>query len=438
MYQQEYEQKRITVDQLLELFRSGSFVVFGSGPNAPDGILKRLHELKGRVSGIRASIGLVLAPYPVMTDAQYAGILEQESMFYSPIQRISDRLGGCSYLPTHLRSYHDVAMRAREDPDMLVTSVAPMDAHGYFSVCAGNLIEQAAIKRAKRVVVEVCSGAPRTFGDSSIHISQVDAIVESCRGLPILPPETPTEVDMAIGRHVAGLVEDGATIQLGIGSIPNAVARSLMGKRDLGMHTEMLVDSTVDLVEQGVLNGRCKTLHPGKIVTVFTLGTQRLYDFINDNPGVLHLSASYTNDPYVIAQNYKMTSINTTLQVDLFGQCASEAMTGSQISGVGGQAETAMGAQMSPGGKAIMTLPSTALIKGKDGGAQRVSKIVPALEPGTIVSTPRSDVEYVVTEFGVAELKGKTVRERARALIGIAHPDFQAQLSEAAQQMHLL
>lgn len=438
MYQQEYERKRIPMDRLLELFRSDSFVVFGSGPNAPDGLLSRLHELKGRVTGIRGSIGLVLAPYPVMTDAQYRGILDQESMFYSPIQRISDRLGECSYLPTHLRSYHDIALRGRENPELLITSVAPMDGHGYFSICAGNLIEQTALRRAKRVVVEVCANAPRTFGDSTIHISQVDAIVECQRGLPILPTEAPSEVDLAIGRHVADLVEDGATIQLGIGSIPNAVARALTGKRDLGMHTEMLVDSTVDLVEQGVLTGRCKTLHPGKIVTVFTLGSQRLYDFIDDNPGVLHLSAYYTNDPYVIAQNHKMTSINTTLQVDLFGQCASESMAGAQISGVGGQAETAMGAQMSPGGKAIMTLPSTALLRRKDGSTERVSKIVPTLEPGTIVSTSRADVEYVVTEFGTAELKGRTVRERARALIGIAHPDFQAQLTQAAEQMHLL
>jgi acyl-CoA hydrolase len=438
MYQQEYQRKRISMDQLLELFQSDLFIVLGSGPQSPVGLLSRLHELQGRASHIRLSTALPLKPYPVMTDPQYRGILEQESFFYSPVQRISDRLGECTHLPSHLRAAPSVVLRGRADPDLLVTSVSPMDEHGYFSICAGCLVEPEVLKRAKHVVVEVCAKAPRTFGDTTLHISRVDHIVECDRGLVEMPPAPIGEADLAIGRYVADLVEDGSTIQLGIGSIPNAVAQSLMHKRDLGMHTEMLVDSTVDLVEAGVLTGRCKTLHPNQIVTVFTMGTQRLYDFIDNNPGVLHRAAPYTNDPYVIAQNYKMTSINTTLQVDLFGQCASESVAGSQISGIGGQAETCMGAQMSPGGKSIMTLHSTGTVRQKDGSTKLASKIVPGLAPGTVVSTARSDVEYVVTEFGVAELKGKTVRDRAKALISIAHPDFQAELTEAAERFHIL
>lgn len=438
MYREEYERKRISMDQLLELFHSDAYVVLGSGPQSPVGLLSRLHELKGRASNILTGTALPLKPFPVMTDPQYKDILNQESFFYSPVQRISAKTGRCSYLPSHLRSAPTVSLRGRRDPDLLVTSVSPMDKHGYFSICAGCLVEPEAIQRAKRVVVEVCSRAPRTFGDTTLHISQVDNIVECDRGLVEAAPAPIGEADMAIGRYVADLVEDGATIQLGIGSIPNAVAKSLLGKKDLGMHTEMLVDSTVDLVESGALTGRCKTLYPGKIVTVFTMGTQRLYDFIDNNPGIIHRSAAYTNDPYVIAQNYKMTSINTTLQVDLFGQCASEAVAGSQISGIGGQEETCIGAQMAPGGKSIMTLHATGEVRQKDGTTKLVSKIVPGLTPGTIVSTSRSDVEYVVTEFGVAELKGRTVRDRARALIDIAHPDFRAELTESAERFHIL
>lgn len=438
MYRQEYARKCISMDQLLEEFRSDSFVVLGSGPNLPDSLLRRLHELKGRAHNICCNVGLVMAPYPIMTEPQYQDILRQESLFYSPIQRIAEQVGTVSHLPSHLRNYGQVTTYAHGDPDLFVFAASPMDEHGYFSIAGGDLLEQAVMKRAKRVVLEVCSRVPRTFGDTTIHISQIDAIVESDRGLPILPNPELTDADRAIGSYVADLVEDGATIQLGIGAIPNAVAHALMGKKDLGMHTEMLVDSTVDLVEAGVLTGARKTLFPNKIVTVFSLGTQRLYDFVDNNPGILHLSSSYTNNPYVFAQNYKMTSINTTLQVDLFGQCASEAVAGSQISGVGGQAETGMGAQMAPGGKAIITLHSTGTVRQKDGTSKLVSKIVPGLDPGTIVSTARADVQYVVTEFGVAELKGRTVRDRAKALIAIAHPDFQAELTEAAERFHIL
>lgn len=438
MYQQEYERKRMTVEGLLEQICSDSFLVLGSGPCTPDALLSQLHRLSGRVSGLRATIGLTLVPYPVMTDPRYGDLLEQESMFYSPVQRVAERLGRCSYLPTHLRSYPEVALRGHETVDLLVTSVSPMDRHGYFSLCAASLIEPEALKRARRVVVEVCRGAPRTFGDTLIHISQVDGVVECDRGLPVLPPEEPGGEDLAIGRHVADLVEDGATLQLGIGAIPNAVTRALLKKRDLGIHTEMLADGVVDLVEAGVVTGRRKTLYPGKIVTCFSLGTQRLYDFIDDNPGVLHRNAAFTNEPYILGQNHKMTSVNTTLQVDFFGQCASEAVGPLQISGVGGQAETGMGAQMSPGGKAIMALRSTAHIKGADGVTRRVSKLVPTLDPGAVVSTSRADVEYVVTEFGVAELRGKTVRARARALLDIAHPEFRAELAQQAELLHLL
>ena len=438
MFEEEYRRKRISMDQLLEQFQSDSFVVLGSGPQAPAGLLRRMHELKGRVAHMRTNLALPLEPYPVVMDPQYKDILDQESYFYSAPQRVASREGNCTYLPSHLRKISDTIFRSGEDPDLLITSVAPMDKHGYFSICGGCLVEPEALRRAKRVVVEVCANAPRTFGDNTLHISRVDAIVECDRGMIELPPAPVDEVDLAIGRYTADLIDDGATIQLGIGSIPNAVAKSLLGKKNLGMHTEMLVDSTVDLVEAGVLTGRKKSLYPDQIVTTFTMGTQRLYDFVDDNPGIIHRDVRYTNDPYVIAQNNQMTSINTTLQIDLLGQCSSESVAGQQISGVGGQTETCVGAQLSPGGKSIMTLHSTGMVRQKDGTRKRVSKIVPGLASGTAVSTTRNDVEYVVTEFGIAELKGKTVRERAKALIAIAHPDFQAELMENAKDLHLL
>ena len=262
------------------------------------------------------------------------------------------------------------------------------------------------------------------MGDSFIHISEVDYLVESDYPLPELPVSEPDEVELRIGEYVAELIEDGSTLQLGIGGIPNAITVSLTDKKDLGIHSEMLTDGMVDLVEKGVITNRMKSIHKGKIIGSFAAGTRRLYEFLDDNPMVEMQPVSYTNDPFIISQNYKMVSINSCIEVDLLGQCAAETVGITQISGTGGQTDFVRGAVKSPGGKSIIALKSTAL-KGTK------STIVPVLSQGAVVTTGKNDVDYIVTEYGVAHL-GKSASERAEALINIAHPDFRAELRRQA------
>jgi GNAT superfamily N-acetyltransferase len=267
---------------------------------------------------------------------------------------------------------------------------------------------------------------PRTFGDSFVHVRDIDGLVPVERPVLELEPERPDDISMAIGRHVASLVPHGATLQTGIGKIPHAVLRALSGHRDLGIHTEMLSDTVIDLVEAGVVNGRRKTLRPGKIVTSFVMGTRRLYDWVHDNPTVELMPSDFTNDPFVIAQNDTMVAINSALAVDLTGQVAADTVGGRFFSGIGGQVDFIRGAARSRDGKPIIALPSTA-----KGGT--VSRIQAVLEAGAGVVTSRGDVHFVVTEYGVADLWGKTVRERAQALIEVAHPDFRSELVAAAK-----
>jgi acyl-CoA hydrolase len=269
---------------------------------------------------------------------------------------------------------------------------------------------------------------PRTFGDTTIHISEIDALCEVDYPIPELPFVPFTENDAKIADLVAERIENGSTVQLGIGGIPNALANGLKTKKHLGIHTEMLTDNMVDLVQCGAVDNSMKSLYKHKTIGTFAMGSKKLYDFINDNPSVMLKNGSWVNDPAVIGQNYKMQSINTALEVDLFGQCASEAIGPVQFSGSGGQADTAIGAQRSKGGQSFICLYSTANVKTKDGGRKVVSKIAPWLKEGSIVTLSRNDVDYIVTEFGIASLRGRSVKERAERLIAIAHPDFRDEL----------
>jgi 4-hydroxybutyrate CoA-transferase len=264
---------------------------------------------------------------------------------------------------------------------------------------------------------------PRTLGDSFIHVSEIDYIVEYSSPVIQLQPPKIGDVEKAIGEYCASLIEDESTLQLGIGAIPDAVLLFLKDKKDLGIHSEMISDGVVELVNRGVITNKAKTLHPGKIVVTFLMGTQRLYDFVNNNPMVEMHPVDYVNDPTVIMRNLKMVSINSCVQVDLMGQVVSESVGSKQISGVGGQVDFIRGANMCKGGKSIIAMPSTAA-KGK------VSKIVPCLDKEAAVTTSRNDVSYIVTEYGIADLKGKTLKDRGRELIRIAHPNFRVQLIE--------
>ena len=316
---------------------------------------------------------------------------------------------------------------------MLLTTVSPMDARGYMSLSVSSIYEMDVVRAGAVLLVEVNPNYPRTFGDTMVHISQVTALVESDRPILCVDPAPYTEKDAVIGKYVASLVEDGSTIQLGIGNIPNAVANELKSKKHLGIHTEMFTETMVDLIECGAVDNTQKGFNDGVSICSFTMGSRRLYDFLDDNPMVLFKSSTYSNDPYTIGRNNKFVSINATLEMDLTGQAASESVGPVQFSGSGGQAETVQGAQMSPGGKSILAMHST--YTDRDGTLH--SKIVPMLTSGAAVTTSRNDVDYVVTEYGIAWLRGLTIAERVQALTKIAHPDFREWLLEEAEKNHI-
>jgi len=303
-----------------------------------------------------------------------------------------------------------------------------MDRHGYMSLGTSVEYTSTAARVAKVLLLEVSEHMPRIHGRSFIHISEATAVVENHTPLPELPNPALRPEDEAIGGYIAEFVPDGATIQLGIGGIPNAVAQYLMQRKELGIHTEMFTDSMVDMIEDGIATGRKKTLHPQKAVFTFAGGSKRTYDFLDDNPHCETHPVSYTNDPATIARNNELMSVNAAIEVDLTGQCCAESIGHVQFSGTGGQADFVRGAFNSPGGKSFIALYSTA----KSG---EVSRIVPTLAPGAVVTTSRQDIHYLVTEHGVALLKGKSVAERAKAIIGLAHPKFRPWLTEEAGRL---
>lgn len=434
MLKEKYNKKVISIDEAVGMIKSNDSVVVAPGCAEPSEIMDRLPSIADNVENVTLTTMLSMKMYDVYKDSKYKGIVNVESAFYSLPLRIANKFKISTFVPSHLRNVGPSMGKKRTN--ILYTMVSPMDNHGYFSMGPSGCIDQYdVLENVDKVVALVNPQMPRTFGDTSLHIDRIDYVCEVDRPLPTLPEPVIGEEDMKIGEYISELVDDGSTIQLGIGAIPNAAALKLMNKKDLGIHTEMLNDAMVDLCEAGVVTGNKKTIYPKKIITAFTLGTKKVYDFIDNNPSILHLRCSHTNDPFVVAQNYKMVSINTTLQIDLTGQCASESIINEQISGTGGQVETAIGAQMGKEGKSIIALRSTANIK-KAGTDEkvRVSKIVPYLEKGTIVTLARTDVDYVVTEYGVAKLKGYSVSDRAKMLINIAHPDFREELTEVAKK----
>lgn len=313
--------------------------------------------------------------------------------------------------------------------DVAIVQTSRPDKHGYVSLGLSVDYAKHAVETAKMVIIEANDQCPRSHGDCFVHISDVDYVVETSRPLLELQPTKITDVERAIGENCASLVEDGSTLQLGIGAIPDSVLLFMDKKKDLGLHSEMLSDSIVPLVEKGVLNGKKKGLNDGLLVAAFAMGTRRLYDFMDDNPSVYMAPITYVNDPRVIAKHNKVISVNSCVQVDFFGQVCAESVGPRQISGVGGQVDFVRGATMSPGGKSIIACTSTA-------GGGKISKIVPFLTPGAAVTTSRNDVNYVVTEYGIAQLKGKTLKQRSRELINIAHPDFRDQLKDEFEKLY--
>ena len=306
--------------------------------------------------------------------------------------------------------------------DVALIQVTPPDEHGYCSLGVSVDYTKPAAEAAKTVIAQVNDRMPRTMGESFIHVTEIDCFVE--HSAPIIELGAPKigDVERAIGENCASLISDGDTLQLGIGAIPDAVLLFLKDKKDLGIHSEMFSDGVVELVEAGVVTNKKKTFHPGKMVVTFLMGSKKLYDFVNNNPTVEMYPVDYVNDPVVIMKNDNIVSINSCVQADLMGQVCSESIGLTQISGVGGQVDFVRGAMMAKNGKSIIAMPSTA-------GKGKFSKIVPLLDEGAAVTTSRNDVDYIVTEYGIAALRGKTLRERAKALIQIAHPDFREGLA---------
>jgi len=427
-----YKKKLLSLDDALGLIKSNHKIVVSMVSMEPKGLLDNLHKLATQVEGVSVTSCLNMREYPFFMDPQYNGTFINESWFYSaPVRKAADAgYKTVSYIPNNLHNAGTDRLVSNK-PDIFWGVASPMDRNGYMTLSLSNVYERDMVENADMVILEVNEKAPKTHGETQVHISEVDHVIENNFDIPELPVVEPSETEKHIARHISELIEDGATLQIGIGGIPNAVAKLLEDKRDLGIHTEMFTESMIELFEKGIITNSRKTLWPGKFICTFALGTKKMYKFVEDNPGIFILRGRYVNDPYVIAQNEKMVSINTAITVDLTGQVCSEAIGTRHYSGTGGQLDTHRGASMSKGGKGIIALRTTA----KRG---TISTIVPLLPLGSPVTVPRQDIDYVVTEYGIAHLRGLSVKQRAEALVNIAHPDFRNQLRQEASKLNLI
>ncbi|MDD3852514.1 MAG: acetyl-CoA hydrolase/transferase C-terminal domain-containing protein [Syntrophomonadaceae bacterium] len=428
-YSEAYRRKVVSVEEALQQIKSHHEVVCALVACEPATLLSNLHTIRDQVEDVSVVSALMLGQYEFFMNPDMKGHFLLNSWFYTDGPRAAHDLGTVSYVPLELHRFSNRRMNYR-GPNVFMGTVSPMDKHGFFSLSLSTVMEKDFIENADKIILEVNPNMPRTFGDTQVHISEVDYLVETNRPVPEMPAAELTEKDLQIGSYVADLIEDGSTIQIGFGGIPGAVALSLSHKKDLGVHSEMFTECLLDLHEAGAITNRKKTLWKNKYIATVALGTRRLYDFLDDNMAVEFHRSSVVNDPAVIRQNHKMVSINSALQMDLTGQCTAESVGDRLFSGTGGHKEFVNGAQDSPGGKSIIAFYSTSR-------GDSVSRIVPQFEPGTIVTTSRIDVDYVVTEYGVACLRGRSVRERVKELINIAHPHFRDFLYSEAQRNHI-
>ncbi len=428
-WQQRYADKVETPVQAVRRIRHGSRVFIGSGAGEPQSLVRALAARENLDDAeIVHIMTLGVAPY---AEPRFDGRFRHNAFFIGTNTRAAVAEGRADYTAIFLSEIPALFRTGRTIIDVALIQVSEPDDHGYCSYGVSTDIVKSAAESAKVVIAEVNSQAPRALGDCFIHVRDLAALVASDEPILEAPQGEESQLALQIGRHIADLVEDGATLQLGIGQIPDAVLRHLGDHHDLGIHTEMFSDGVLPLIDAGVVTNARKTLHRGKMVASFVLGSKALYDFIDDNPIVEFHPTEYTNDPFVIAQNEKMTSINSAIEVDLTGQVCADSLGELFYSGIGGQVDFTRGAARSKGGKPIIALPSMA----EDG---TISRIVPILKPGAGVVTSRGDVHYIVTEYGVAYLHGKTMRERALALISIAHPRFRPWLLAEAKARHLV
>ncbi len=364
------------------------------------------------------------APY---TAPEMGESFHVNALFVSHNTRDAVQAGRADYIPVFLSEVPSLFVGKTLPLDVALIQVSPPDRHGFCSLGVSVEATRCAVLNAKHVIAQINRHMPRTHGDGLIHIENLHQVVEFDEPLPEIQPSEPSEVEAKIGHNIAELVEDGATLQMGIGSIPNAVLAALTGHKNLGVHTEMFSDGLIDLVESGVVNGSEKRTHPGKIVAGFVLGSRRLYDFVDDNPMVAMLDIAYVNDTAVIRRNPKVTAINSAIEVDMTGQVCADSIGTKLYSGVGGQMDFMRGAAQSIGGKPIIALPSTT--------KRGESRIVPTLKPGAGVVTTRAHVHWVVTEYGAVNLHGLNLRQRCKALASVAHPDHREGLERAAHEL---
>ena len=425
-----YKKKRGTAEDAIGQVKDGDFIIVPTGVGEPPTLLATLSEQRRRFHDVKVAQILAVRKFGYF-DPETAEHVRHVAFFFGGASRMGGQDGWIDFIPSYFSEMPSMIERGQIPADVVFTMASPMDQHGYFALSLGADYTMAAVARARAVVLEVNPNVPFANGNCHVHISQVTALIESNEavlevGLPKIGP-----VQQAIGKYVADMIEDGSTLQIGYGGIPDAVVMQLTSKHDLGVHTEMIGDGILTLVESGAVTNRKKTYMPGKMIATFALGSKKLYQFMERNPVLEMHPVDFTNDPYLAAKNDKLVAINATLQVDLLGQCGSESLGHLPYSGTGGQVDFVRAANRSRGGKAFIVLPSTAK-------ENSITRIVPTLTAGTHLTTSKNDVNYVVTEFGVAQLRGKTAKQRAQELIAIAHPDFRAELTAAAKQIHLM
>ncbi len=425
-----YKSKLCSPDEAVKVVKSGDRIYYGGNAAIPRALVEALARRAPELRDVRLGHVLLLGDDPLSGPGMEKSF-RHHSMFVGPADRAAVNEGRADYVPVFL---HQIP-RLFEDRifpiDVTMVMVSPPDSHGFMSLGVEVLASKAATRLAKKVVVQVNERMPRILGDCFVHVSRVDAIVEHTAELPTLGARSISDVERAIGTHIVGLLEDGATMQMGIGGIPDAIYEQLDGFRDLGIHTEMISDGAMRAIERGIITGNVKTIHAGKAVITFALGSSELYRYLDNNPMIEAHPVEYVNDPAVASRNDRLVAVNSAIEVDLTGQVCSDSIGTYIYSGFGGQVDFIRAAARSKGGKPVIAVQATA-----KGGAQ--SRIVSTLKPGAGVVTSRADVHYVVTEYGVAHLFGKNLSERAEALISIAAPKFQAELEAQAKERKLL
>jgi 4-hydroxybutyrate CoA-transferase len=427
---EKYLEKRRTAEEAVKGIRSGDCVYIHPGCAEPEPLVKAMVARADELRNVKVIHILTrgIADYvrPEMSES-----FRHVALFSGANVRDAINEGRADFVPIFLSEIESLFSSGALTIDAALIHVSPPDEHGFCSFGAGVDTTKTAAECARTVIAQVNPKMPRTLGDSFIHLNKIHHIVEVNEDLLEFPMGSISDIAMRIGRHIADLIEDGSTLQLGIGEIPDAVLNYLTEKKHLGVHSEMVSDGVIDLIERGIITNERKTLHPGKILVGFVLGTRRLFDYINNNPVFEFHPSQYINDPFVISRNDKQVAINSAIEVDLTGQICADSIGYSFYSGIGGQVDFVRGSARSKGGKPIIALRSTAV-------NDTVSRIVPHLKEGAGVVTSRGDVHYVVTEFGVAYLHGKTVRDRSRSLINIAHPKFREELEKNARERRLL